>query len=161
VSPAPADPGFDHIVELTVRFGDLDALGHLNNVAVVTMLETGRVEFWHDLGLTDGAGRFVLAALHVDYRSQGYFRDGLALGTRVARVGRTSFTLGQRLWRTDDDVTIADAEAVLVVLGEDRKTPTPIPDTWRALLTSSGADAASSTTSAPPRPGTSGAGSGG
>jgi acyl-CoA thioester hydrolase len=107
-------------------------------VALVTMLETGRVELTHDLGLgaTDGSVGFVLAALHVDFRAQGFFRDALTLGTGVARIGRTSFTLRQRLWRPADDVTIAEAESVLVVIGPDGVTPAPIPTDWRELLSS-------------------------
>jgi acyl-CoA thioester hydrolase len=135
---AGANP--DHVIEFTVRWSDLDALGHLNNVAVVTMCETGRVEFCNDLGLSDGTGLgFVLVSLHVDYRAQGFYRDVLALRTRAERVGRTSFTLGQRLLRSADDVTVAEAESVLVVLGEDRMTPTPVPDAWRELLEASSA----------------------
>jgi acyl-CoA thioester hydrolase len=124
-----------HESELTVRFADLDPLGHLNNVAIVAMLESGRVDFSHDEGLLDGpVTPFVLAALHVDYRAQGFYRDVLRLSTGVARIGRTSFTLRQRLWRPADEVTIVDADAVCVVLGEDRRTSAPIPDDMRARL---------------------------
>jgi acyl-CoA thioester hydrolase len=133
----PDDTTFDHVIDFTVRFGDLDPLKHLNNVAVVTMFETARVEFTNDLGLIGGAATgFVLVSLHVDYRAQGYYRDTLALGTGVARIGRTSFTLRHRLWRTTDDATIAEGEGVLVVLGDDRKTPVPVPESWRTLLSS-------------------------
>jgi acyl-CoA thioester hydrolase len=126
---------YRHAIEFVVRFADLDALGHLNNVAIVTMCETGRVEFTHDLGLHGSTGPgFVLASLHVDYRAQGFYRDVLTIGTRAARVGNTSITLEQRLWRPADDQTIAEATSVLVVLGEDRRTPTPVPDSWRERL---------------------------
>jgi acyl-CoA thioester hydrolase len=132
-----AQPAFGHRVDFVVRFADLDALGHLNNVAVVTMCETGRVEFTHDAGLRDGAAPgFVLASLHVDYRAQGFYRDELALGTRAGRIGRTSITLEQRLWRPADDSTVAEATSVLVVVGEDRRTPAPVPDNWRERLIS-------------------------
>jgi acyl-CoA thioester hydrolase len=128
-------PAFGHRVEFVVRFADLDALGHLNNVSVVTMCETGRVEFTHDAGLHDGtAPGFVVASLHVDFRAQGFYRDELALGTSAGRIGRTSITLKQRLWRPADDTTLAEATSVLVVLGEDRRTPAPVPDGWRARL---------------------------
>lgn len=133
------EPRFDHVVDLTVRFSDLDPMGHLNNVAVVRMLETGRVDYCHDQGLMgETAPSFVLAALNVRYRAQGFYRDVLHLGTRVAAVGRTSFTLAHRVWRPADEATVAEAEAVLVVLGEDRRTPAPIPDAWRARLTDGG-----------------------
>jgi acyl-CoA thioester hydrolase len=127
--------GPTHAVDLVVRFSDLDPLGHLNNVAVVRMLETGRVEFSHDQALMTGDGiGFVLAALNVSYRAQAFYRDALRLETGVARIGRTSFTLTQRLWRLADEATVAEGESVLVVLGEDRVTPAPVPDAWRVRL---------------------------
>jgi acyl-CoA thioester hydrolase len=135
MSEAEVDPTFPHVIELTVRFGDLDALGHLNNVAALRMFETGRVEHSLDLGIMDGPRTpFVLAALDVAFRAQAFHRDVLAIATRVARIGRTSFTLDQRLYRVDDDRTIVRGESVLVVVGEDGATPAPVPDAWRALL---------------------------
>lgn len=130
---AAEEPDFDHVLGLTVRFGDLDPLGHLNNVAIVRMLETGRVEHCRELGLMEATTpTFVLVALNVTFRAQGHYRDELRVGTRVAGIGRTSFTLQQRLWRPADARTIIDGESVLVVVGEDMATPVPVPDAMRA-----------------------------
>lgn len=135
-SPAHPDDRPRHRVPLVVRFSDLDPLGHLNNVAVVRMLETGRVEFAHETGMVADptAPSFVLAALHLDFRAQGFHRDELVIGTGVTRIGRTSLTLTQQLWRSADGGTIARGEAVLVVLGDDRRSPAPVPDDWRDRL---------------------------
>ncbi len=136
-SAAPQPPSEPrHQVPLIVRFSDLDPLGHLNNVAAIRMFETGRVEFSNDAGLhgEQEGPPFVLAALHVDYRTQAFYRDALVIGTTAGRIGRTSLTLTQRLWRPADGATVAESESVLVVLGEDRRTPAPVPEDWRTRL---------------------------
>lgn len=122
--------GYRHLTQSRVVFGDLDAMGHLNNVALLKLLETSRVDYVVDLGL----GRydeltFVIASLRCDFRAQAHYRDMLTCGTRAARRGRSSLVLEHTVWK-QDDTTVATAEAALVTLGEDSTSPAPLPDAW-------------------------------
>jgi hypothetical protein len=38
------------------------------------------------------------------------------------------------VWRPVDGATVARCDSVLVVLGEERTTPAPVPDVWRLRL---------------------------
>jgi acyl-CoA thioester hydrolase len=133
--PADAHGGFRHRVEASVRFGDLDAMGHLNNLALMRMLETGRIDYMVDLGLgTHTELTYVLASLDVDFRAQSHFRDQLLCGSRVSRIKRSSMVLAQRVWRPADDTVVAEAESVIVALGSDGATPVAIPPAWRRRI---------------------------
>ena len=128
------DPAsFRHWVTDTVRFSDQDAVGHVNNVAVAAYVETGRVTHGHELaealGL-DGEEGFVLARLAIDYRRESYFPGEVRVGTRVLRVGTTSYAIGHGVFK--DGVCIATAECVLV--HRHGTTPAPIEGQLRALL---------------------------
>lgn len=125
---------YRHRFSSEVVFGDLDAMGHMNNLALLRLLETGRVGYMVDTGL---AGydelTYVLARLETDFRSQGQFGDRLTCGTRIAGMGRTSFTMEQAIWR-DDGTVLVRGRSVLVALSPDRATPMSVPDRWRRVI---------------------------
>jgi acyl-CoA thioester hydrolase len=120
----------------TVRFSDVDRYRHINNVAIATYCETGRVEFAEALqpGSTAGHGAgWVIVRLTVDYLAQADYPGTVEVGTRVERVGRSSCTWGQGLFK--DGICFASSEAVLVWLdltGGGR--PAPIPRALASLL---------------------------
>ena len=112
-----------------VRFSDVDRYGHINNIAIATYCETGRVEFAETLwpGATAGAGAgWVIVQLNVTFLAQAHYPGNVEIGTRVERVGRSSCTLGQGLFK--DGVCFATADSVLVWVNlADGGTPAPIP----------------------------------
>lgn len=120
----------------TVRFSDMDRYRHINNVAVATYCETGRVEFAERLmpGSTSGEGAgWVILRLTVNYLAQAHYPGHVEIGTRVDRVGRSSCSIGQGLFK--DGVCFATSEAVLVWLDlGDGGRPAPIPDVLRARM---------------------------
>lgn len=119
-----------------VRFSDVDRYRHVNNVAIATYCETGRVEFAEAIapGSTAGDGTgWVIAELAVTFRAQAHYPGDVAIGTCVARVGRSSCTLLQGLFK--DGVCFATAKAVVVWidLGEGGRSQ-PIPPTLAETL---------------------------
>lgn len=125
---------YRHTVSSTVVFGDLDAMGHMNNLALLRLLETGRVAYMVDTGLAaHDELTYVLARLETDFRSQGHYGDRLACDTRVARLGTTSFTMEQEI-RRDDGTVLVEARSIMVALGPDQATPITVPDRWRKVI---------------------------
>jgi acyl-CoA thioester hydrolase len=89
-----ADWAFEHTDR--VRYGDLDTMRHLNNVAFVQFFESARVAFMHDLfpehDPTDPAAfPVVLAEVHLAYRAPGYLDDDIRTSVRPADLQRSSF----------------------------------------------------------------------
>lgn len=100
-------------LDVQSRFGDMDALRHLNNVAIGRFYEEGRVRFsetFRDLREEDG--RVVVGRVAIDYLREGFYPKPLVVGTGVLSVGGASYTYGQALFQ--DQVCIGLAESVLV-----------------------------------------------
>ena len=106
VPPDPRDlPGaFPHRLRVDVRFGDTDAMGHANNSRFLTYCESARIAYWEAVTgepfalATHGQQEsMILAEIRVTFRAQAYFGDELTVESRVARIGRTSFTLEHRI----------------------------------------------------------------
>lgn len=100
-----------------VRFADLDAMGHLNNVAFLAFLESARVAYvvaadpTHDPGRASDFG-FILAEAKISYRSPGHYGELIETRLRPSTVGRSSFRIefemrvGERLVAEGYDVTV-------------------------------------------------------
>src|SRR5947209_4745635 len=84
-----------------LRYSDTDRQGHVNNAVFATFFETGRVSFIHDreLGLKSEGCEFVVARLVIDFRAELFYPGVVDIGTRVLRVGRSSFTVGQGVFK--------------------------------------------------------------
>jgi len=141
VQPDPRDlPGdFPHRLVIEVRFGDTDAMGHVNNARFLTYCESARIAYWEaatgaPVGLpTHGAEEsLILADIHVAFRSPAFFGDVLSVESRIGHIGRTSFTLEHRITAHESARgharLVATAEAVQVLYDYATAGPRPVPD---------------------------------
>jgi acyl-CoA thioester hydrolase len=136
-SPDPRDltGPFTHRVDITVRFADTDAMGHVNNAKYLTYCESARIRYWTDvtgepiaLG-TERAESLILAEARITYRAPRFHEDRLTVQSRATRIGRTSFTLEHRLVACAPDKAprlVAVSESVLVRYDYATEAPTPI-----------------------------------
>jgi acyl-CoA thioester hydrolase len=117
-----------------LRYGDTDRQGHVNNAVYSTFFETGRVAFLYDetLALAAPGCEFVVARLAIDFHAELFFPGTVDIGTRVLRVGRSSFTMGQGVFM--GDLCAATAEIVAVQMSiETRRSAALSPATIRWL----------------------------
>ena len=117
VRPDPARAERGHYPlwhEIPTRFGDLDPLGHVNNVAVNQLYEESRVRFGQELQRRCGSAlhRLVLASMTVHYIAETYYPDPVEAGIGVARIGRSSYALAQVLYQRGRCVGVADSTLV-------------------------------------------------
>ena len=126
--------GFVH--RETVRFRDLDAMGHVNNAVFSTYLEQARLAWFSQasFGAVDepALGDVILARTEIDFRSP--VRDGevVEIGVRPSRLGTKSFELEYEL-RAGDRL-VAEARSVLVGYDYRRGESISIPDRWKRRL---------------------------
>jgi acyl-CoA thioester hydrolase len=101
-----------------IRYGDTDRQGHVNNAVFATFLETGRVEILRGPGepLADPGSAFVIARLVLDFHAEVTWPGEVAIGTRVASIGRSSVKLEQALFQNGK--CVATAEATIVQIDE-------------------------------------------
>lgn len=121
---------------LTVRGYELDAYQHVNNAVYIQYFEHARWMAMRELApewMTEGGLSIVVRKLTVEYEAPARVYDELFVRLWVERVGNTSLTFGQDLRRQDNDLLLARAEVVTVVLGPDKR-PHPIPEQWRELF---------------------------
>ena len=115
------------------RYSDTDRQGHVNNAVFATFCESGRVAFLYgNGGLAPPGYGFVIARLELDFRAELGWGDRVEIGTTLLGLGRSSFTLGQGLFRGDR--CAATAESVMVLMDETTRRASHLPETLRRRL---------------------------
>ncbi len=122
---------FEH--EVTVRWRDVDALGHVNHAVFLTYLEEGRDAFYTR---TLGADlNYVVVRLEVDLRAEVRYPDRrVTVRIEVERIGTTSLTTRETIV-TPAGETAAQARVVTVRWDAEQRKPVPWDDADRARLT--------------------------
>src|SRR6185503_11643253 len=109
---APSTP-FQARVRVTLRWRDLDMLGHMNQSVYHELLEEGRSALFEEGGRL-GDFAFVIARVELDYRSEVRKDHGFVdVIVRPASIGRSSIIVDQAVVLPDGTVA-AEGRAVLV-----------------------------------------------
>lgn len=122
--------------DVALRWGDMDALGHLNNAVTVTLLEEGRVRFLQHTsrGAPEREFGLVAARHEIDYVRPMYYSDKpVRLRLWIARIGTASFTFDCEIVAPDGVVSVR-ATTVVVALKPDGSGSQPLPDDAREHL---------------------------
>jgi acyl-CoA thioester hydrolase len=118
------------------RFGDADALGHINNTASALWFETARRPFFEmfcpDLTFSIETFPFILAHSDYDFVGELFFRHEVEIRTWVARIGTKSFTIRHEAWQ-EGRLGIT-GNAVIACYDFVKKRTFPVPDDKRKLL---------------------------
>lgn len=119
---------------VTPRFNDTDALGHINNAAVVMWFETARRPvfklFTPDLDPKNW--KLIVVRIEIDYKEQLIFQEDVEVKTFVHRLGNSSFRLIQQAWQGEK--LRAEGKCILVHMDYPAQKSRPIPDSIRSEL---------------------------
>ena len=90
---------FKHTLPIQLTFNDIDKFGHVNNAIFFTFFDLGKTEYFnyvcpHIDWDIDG---IVVAHIEVDFLSQIFSEDKIAVQTKVSRIGNKSFDLFQQI----------------------------------------------------------------
>jgi acyl-CoA thioester hydrolase len=117
-----------------LRFADVDAQLHVNNVAFCTFLESGRVHVFVQLlaGAAPEGAMWVLKQMEIDYREELNWPGDIDVGTVVLRLGKSSVTIGQGIF--SGTRCAATSTSVCVLIDKSTRRSMPMPEATRALF---------------------------
>lgn len=128
-----------HVHSERVRFGDLDAMRHLNNVVYLRYFETARIAFIrtllpdHTPADPEGEGfGLIFAEAHINYRSPVQFDEVLDTECAIGEVRRSSFQVTFRM--TVGERLAAEGYGWLVGFDYTTQRATPLPAQLRDVL---------------------------
>ena len=122
-----------------VRFGDLDALQHLNNVEFLRFFETARIDFVRTFmpgrkPTTEDEFGFIFAECHINYRTPAFLDEEIRTFVWPSELARSSLKLGFEMRSEGDRRLIADGYGVLVGYDYAEGKARPIPEELRGRI---------------------------
>ena len=126
------------VQKLTLRidWGDLDLLGHVNNVAIIRYLQAGRVVFAEKIGMPVYPGMEVgpiEVATAIQFRKQLRYPGSVTVVTGIREVKNTSVVLAHRIYDEQGDLAV-EATEVIVLFDFVRQVKTPLTDALRRRI---------------------------
>ena len=117
------------------RFGDMDILGHINNISPSQWFEIARTPvmriFDPQLKLTKETFPLIMAHSEYDFTGQMFFKE-VEIKTWISRIGTKSFTIYHEAWQ--EGRLCVKGSAVIVHYDFSAEQSVPIPEDKKALL---------------------------
>ncbi len=133
----PERKNFTHEMVVPIRWGDMDAMGHVNNTVYFRYMESVRLEWLYrvaEIPGPGGVGPVIVNAFCNFIRPLKYPGDAL-VRHYVANPGRSSFETYLTIERTDQPgVLYASGGAKTVWIDYANEKSVPLPDAVRRLI---------------------------
>ena len=133
----PAEKKLTHEMHIPIRWGDMDAMGHVNNTVYFRYFEVARLDWLCGIGAPPtptGSGPVIVNAF-CNFIRQLEFPGDLLARHYVANPGRSSFDTYITLERTDrPGVTCAEGGSKTVWTDGAIRKSAPLPDWLRRLI---------------------------
>lgn len=130
---------FKHTTPVEIRFGDIDAMGHVNNARYFTYFEQGRINFLDSVLGTNikyAERGIIVANAHADFKIPVLFRDKISVLTRVSKIGTKSFELSYSLVKDENGIRreCASGFTTMVCFDYREQHSVEIPEEWRMMF---------------------------
>jgi acyl-CoA thioester hydrolase len=129
---------YRHVEPITVRWGDMDRMAHVNNAKYFTYCESARMSYFDAIQLYQHAENEMhgpaLVSATCNFLRQVQYPAQLEVGTRVSKIGRSTFTHEYRIWRSGTEQVVADGTAVVVWVDYAAGKAVPLPPTVKAAI---------------------------
>ncbi|MEU4239963.1 thioesterase family protein [Actinoplanes sp. NPDC026619] len=124
------------VSDVSVRWSDLDAYGHVNNARFLTLYEEARVEMFFVGARKHGLGSFeegiVIARHEIDYLRPIDYGERVRIEMWISEVRAASFTVSYELF--DDGVLASRAKSVCVPYNLANSHPRRLTEAEREFL---------------------------
>lgn len=119
------------VLEVVVAWGEMDALGHVNNAVYFRYFESARIEYFVRTGLLgalhDSKVGPILAQTSARFRKPVKFPDRVLIGARVEQIGAERLSMKYLVWSTSQQSVTTEGEGVVVTFDYEKNQKAPVP----------------------------------
>jgi acyl-CoA thioester hydrolase len=126
---------FPVVVQFPIAWGDMDALGHINNTVYFRYFESARVDYLTKINFLDpdanGGVSAILASTQCDFRKALVYPDIVSIGARVIEIGSDRFVMEYRLVSHHWQKIAAEGKGVVVAFNYRDRRKAELPEAVR------------------------------
>lgn len=120
------------VLDVRVAWGDMDALGHVNNARYFSYFESARIAYFEQIefmSLMDKTGVGpILAATDCRFRAPITHPDTLAIGARISDISSDRFSMQYLITSQKQGVVAAEGSGLIVCFDYTNNCKTQLPD---------------------------------
>lgn len=123
------------VMNIPVAWGEMDAMGHVNNIIYFRYFESVRIEYFNRLNMMGyqqetGIGP-ILASTECRFKMPLHYPDTVIVGTKILSMEEDRFVMGYEVFSTKHKRIAADGEGVIVTYDYQNNKKVPIPEALR------------------------------
>lgn len=128
--------GFPLVSEFTIPFADIDMMQHANNVAYIRWAEMMRSEYFARVMRVpiNGDHGMIQATIDFTYERQLHYRERIAVGCRIPRLGTKSLDFEYAIWSVTNEYRAAHGITTVVAYDFSGRKTIAIPSAWREAI---------------------------
>ena len=128
---------FPFKLELRIDWGDIDAFGHVNNLAILKYVQAARVNYLETIGLMQSQAEVkigpILASISCQFRKPLFYPGQVSVHSKVEEINNSSFRI-RHVVRNSRNEIAAEAQDILVLYDFHKRSKITIPDDLRARI---------------------------
>ena len=129
---------FPVVFETPVAWGEMDSMGHVNNILYFRYFESARLAYFERVGFLDEMKRSgvgpILATTQCRFRKPLTYPDRVRVGASVKNLQADRFTTLYRIESVALATIAADGEGLIVAFDYNEKRKTALPDSIRRAI---------------------------
>jgi acyl-CoA thioester hydrolase len=126
-----------HVERIPIRWGDMDAMGHVNNTVYFRYMEQARIGWFDALVPEDEAWKstgIVIANASCNFKRPLGYPGTVEVKVYTGKLGGSSVPTFYELVLAEDQAVYADGEATVVFIDMKTQKPVRIPEEIRKRL---------------------------
>ena len=131
------DRRLGYVARIPIRWGDMDAMGHVNNTVYFRYMEQTRIGWFDGIlprGGSRGANGIVIVSTSCHFRRAMTYPGTVEVKLFVGAPGASSIPTFYEMRVDDDPEPYATGEAVVVFIDAAKSKPVRIPEALRLRL---------------------------
>ncbi|MDR0825618.1 MAG: acyl-CoA thioesterase [Prevotella sp.] len=128
---------FKTTLPIQIRFSDIDAIGHINNNIYFSYFDLGKTSYFDVVKATAvswTAGLIVLAHIDINFLSPIYYKEKIAVDSKIIRLGDKSGVFLQQVRNIKSNEIKCRCESTFVTYNAHTQSTMSIPDIWRQAI---------------------------
>jgi len=123
--------------EVRIDWSEIDAFGHINNLAILKYVQAARVKYLEAIGLMQSQAEIkigpILASTSCQYRKPLYYPGRVTVHSTVDVIKNTSFRMCHVVY-SDKSEIVAEAQDILVLFDFHKQCKLAIPNDLRERI---------------------------